>query len=93
MRLPYGASHPVADVARLCHPYLHTMAAGETCVRLPVKGTDPMTFLDRIIRAARKQVAYLRTRDALARLLLDTQLDLGIYAGDSPLIARRAVFG
>lgn len=52
-----------------------------------------MTFLDRMLHAAARRRAYVRTRDALAALPLATQLDLDIYAGDSARIARRVVFG
>lgn len=38
-------------------------------------------------------LAYRRTVAELRRLPLELRLDLDIYAGDIPAIARRAVYG
>ncbi|WP_227257986.1 hypothetical protein [Kangsaoukella pontilimi] len=43
-------------------------------------------------RAARR-AAYNRTVTELRATSLDTRLDLDIYEGDIPAIARRAVYG
>ena len=42
---------------------------------------------------ARKRALYHRTVAELRATSIDTQLDLDIYAGDIPAIARRAVYG
>ena len=53
-----------------------------------------MTSLYDTVRArARKRALYSRTIAELETLDLDTRLDLGIYEGDIPAIARRAVYG
>jgi len=52
-----------------------------------------MTFIHSIRQAAAKRAAYRRTVRALSRLPIDVALDLDIYAGDAPKIARRAVYG
>lgn len=52
-----------------------------------------MSILHDIRSAVRKRAEYNRTRRALARLPLDTALDLDIYRGDAGRIARRAVYG
>jgi len=43
--------------------------------------------------AARKRAAYRRTVGELSALPQDTLLDLDIYRGDIPRIARRSVYG
>ena len=53
-----------------------------------------MTSLYETLRdRARKRALYNRTVTALQSTSIDTQLDLDIYAGDIPAIARRAVYG
>lgn len=41
----------------------------------------------------RNRAAYRHTVSELKRLPLDLRLDLNIYDGDIPAIARRAVYG
>jgi hypothetical protein len=48
-------------------------------------------FIETMLTAARKRAQYSRTRAELARLPLDSRLDLDIY--DIDATARRAVWG
>ena len=50
-------------------------------------------LFSRLSSAARKRAEYRRTCAELARLPLDTALDLDLYRGDVAKIARRAVYG
>jgi len=50
-----------------------------------------MTLLDTMRTAARNRVNFLRTRAALAKLPMETRLDLDIQ--DIDAAARRAVWG
>jgi len=43
--------------------------------------------------AIEQRMAYLKTRNALRALQLDTALDLDIYPGDADRIARQSVYG
>lgn len=43
--------------------------------------------------AAVTYARYRKTRNEIANLPLDVALDLGIYPGDAPRIARSAVYG
>jgi hypothetical protein len=52
-----------------------------------------MTLISNLKKAAYQRASYRRTVAELSALPLDTQLDLDIYAGDIPAIARRAVYG
>ncbi len=52
-----------------------------------------MKLLQTLRTRAAKRAQYLRTRDALASLPIDTALDLDIYRGDADRIARLAVYG
>jgi uncharacterized protein YjiS (DUF1127 family) len=51
------------------------------------------TLVSRLRDAARRHAAYRRTVAELSAIPLDTALDLDIYHGDIPAIARRAVWG
>ncbi|MDT8855859.1 hypothetical protein RNZ50_12690 [Paracoccaceae bacterium Fryx2] len=51
------------------------------------------SLIETLLTAARNRTRYRRTRYALARLPLDTRLDLDIYEGDIDRIARKAVWG
>jgi len=50
-------------------------------------------LIDQIRDAARKRAAYRETVRELARMDIDTALDLDIYHGDIPRIAKQAVYG
>ncbi len=50
-------------------------------------------IVSQIRSAAAKRAAYNRTVAELSQLPVESQLDLDIYAGDIPSIARRAVYG
>jgi uncharacterized protein YjiS (DUF1127 family) len=50
-------------------------------------------LIDRIRESARKRAEYRRTVAELSRIDIDTALDLDIYRGDIPRIAREAVYG
>lgn len=52
-----------------------------------------MSMIETLMTAARNQVRYRRTVEELSRLPLDSRLDLDIYEGDIPRIARQAVWG
>ena len=53
-----------------------------------------MTSLYETLRdRARRRASYNRTIAALQSTSIDTRLDLDIYEGDIPAIARRAVYG
>ena len=52
-----------------------------------------MTLLSNLRDRAAKRAAYRRTRDEIARLPLDTALDLDLFPGDAEKIARKAVYG
>jgi hypothetical protein len=49
-----------------------------------------MTTLNKLLT---QRAAYLRTRNAIRALPLETALDLDIYPGDAVRIARAAVYG
>ncbi|MEM9779708.1 MAG: hypothetical protein AAF813_07300 [Pseudomonadota bacterium] len=51
------------------------------------------SLFSRLQTAARKRAAYNRTVAELSALPLDSKLDLDIYQGDIPKIARAAVYG
>jgi uncharacterized protein YjiS (DUF1127 family) len=51
------------------------------------------SYMTKLMSAARKRAAYRRTIAELSTLPIDTALDLDIYQGDIPAIARRAVYG
>lgn len=51
------------------------------------------TLIAHLKTAAQKRAAYSRTRDAIAKLPLNTALDLDIYPGDASEIAYHAVYG
>jgi len=50
-------------------------------------------LIAQIREAARKRAAYRNTVSELSRIDIDTALDLDIYHGDIPQIARQAVYG
>jgi len=52
-----------------------------------------MSMLETIRGAVEKHLAYLRTRNAIRALPLDTALDLDICPGDADRIAHRAIYG
>ncbi len=52
-----------------------------------------LTLIDTIRTAALNWVAYRRTVAELSALPVDTLLDLDIYSGDIPALARDAVYG
>ncbi|MEM9792689.1 MAG: hypothetical protein AAF848_07080 [Pseudomonadota bacterium] len=57
------------------------------------EGSDMESLFSRLQTAARKRAAYNRTVAELSALPLDSCLDLDIYKGDIPKIARAAVYG
>ena len=52
-----------------------------------------MSMFETFRSAIEQRMAYLRTRNALRALQLNTSLDLDIYPGDADRIARKAVYG
>lgn len=50
-------------------------------------------IITQIREAARKRAEYRQTVAELARIDIDTALDLDIYHGDIERIARQAVYG
>lgn len=52
-----------------------------------------MGIFENLRDRAQKRAMYDRTVYELRRTSLDTQLDIGIYAGDIEEIARKAVYG
>jgi uncharacterized protein YjiS (DUF1127 family) len=52
-----------------------------------------MSILKKLKSAAAKRADYHRTVAELSRMDINTALDLDIYHGDIPAIARRAVYG
>ncbi len=51
------------------------------------------SFMTRIRAAMERRRRYNRTVREIARLPLDTALDLDLHCGDARRIARRAVYG
>ncbi len=51
------------------------------------------SVLETIRNAAATYARYRKTRDEIAKLPLDVALDLGLFPGDAPRIARTAVYG
>lgn len=51
------------------------------------------SVFDTIREAAVTYARYRKTRDEIAKLPLDVALDLGLFPGDAPRIARAAVYG
>lgn len=47
-------------------------------------------LIDRLRFAAERRASYRRTLAELRRTPMDVRLDLNIYSGDFPLIAKRA---
>jgi hypothetical protein len=52
-----------------------------------------MSLVNSLRDAVQKRVIFVRTRNAIRDLPLETALDLDIYAGDADRIARKAVYG
>lgn len=50
-------------------------------------------LIETIRRRARQRAAYNETVRELSAMSIDTALDLDIYHGDIPNIARKAVYG